>query len=85
MIFFLVFASSISWGSNGNSKEGELTKSPLFFIEKSREANEVLYELNLDEKGNLDLKEPIIASWLMKTEGGEKSLCPGIKRSSDMV
>jgi phosphatidylinositol phosphate synthase len=79
-IVVLVFLASDSWGKSGNSKDNVLEKARLFIIERSRDANEVLYELNLDKNGDLDLKEPIVASWLMHTEGGRKKPLPWFQR-----
>ncbi len=45
-------------------------ESPLLFkIERSKDANQILYTLNIDNEGNLN-EEPINAFWIKKTKKG---------------
>ena len=44
----------------------------LFRIERSKNANVVLYEAKTHEKGSLDTSEPIVASWLMLAAKGQR-------------
>ncbi len=46
-------------------------ESRLFHIERSRDANIVVYTLNLDPQGYLDTKNPVQASWLMLAKQGQ--------------
>lgn len=43
----------------------------LFKIERSKDANEIFYDVNLDSKSNLDLDNPISIYWIKKTENGK--------------
>lgn len=45
------------------------TGPTLFIIQRSKNANEVHYEVQADSQGNLD-EEPVIAYWVLKAEGG---------------
>lgn len=43
----------------------------LFKIERSKDTNEIFYDVNLDSKNNLDLDDPINIYWIKKTENGK--------------
>lgn len=43
----------------------------LFKIERSKDANEIFYDVNLDSKSNLDLNNPISIYWIKQTENGK--------------
>lgn len=40
----------------------------LFKIERSKDTNEIFYDVNLDSKSNLDLNNPISIYWIKQTE-----------------
>ncbi len=44
---------------------------PLFEINRSKDANEILYEVNLDNRGNLDTENPVRIYWIKHTRGGK--------------
>jgi len=46
--------------------------SPLFIIERSKNANVVHYDARLTADGKLDPKEPVIAYWVVLAEDGRR-------------
>ena len=46
--------------------------SPLFIIERSKNANVVHYDARLTADGKLDPKEPVIAYWVLLAEDGRR-------------
>lgn len=48
-----------------------LASETLFNIERSRDANQIVYKLNLDDGGILDKEEPIQAFWVKYKDKGE--------------
>jgi hypothetical protein len=50
----------------------QISTSPLFIIERSKNANVVHYDAQLTADGKLDPKEPVIAYWVMVAEGGRR-------------
>lgn len=53
-----------------NNKDVD-TKPHLFKIERSKDANEIFYDINLEKTGTLSITEPIYPYWRRQTEGGE--------------
>jgi hypothetical protein len=54
---------------------------PLFTIERSINANVVHYEAKVSKDGRLDLREPVVAYWIMATEGGRRQALNFIERT----
>src|SRR5688572_642291 len=52
----------------------------LFFIERNKNANIVVYEANLAADGLFDAKNPVHAYWLMKAEKGQREELNKIER-----
>ena len=52
----------------------------LFKIERSRDPDIVMYDVNLDSKGNLDRSMPIKIYWIKKTEDNHFETLTGIQR-----
>ena len=52
----------------------------LFFIERNKNANIVVYEANLARDGLFDTREPVQAYWLMKAERGQREELNKIER-----
>lgn len=52
-----------------NNKDVD-TKPHLFKIERSKDANEIFYDINLEKTGALSITEPIYPYWRRQTEGG---------------
>jgi sterol desaturase/sphingolipid hydroxylase (fatty acid hydroxylase superfamily) len=55
-------------------------KNLLFFLQRTPDANTVVYQLNVDEKGRLDLKMPVKASWIRYEENGRMKALTAIER-----
>jgi hypothetical protein len=53
---------------------------PLFTIERSINANVVHYEAKVKD-GRLDLREPVVAYWIMATEGGRRQALNFLERT----
>ena len=50
----------------------QMKTSPLFIIERSKNANVVHYDARLTADGELDPKEPVIAYWVKLTKDGRR-------------
>ena len=50
----------------------QIRTSPLFIIERSKNANVVHYDARLTADGKLDPKEPVIAYWILLAEDGRR-------------
>lgn len=50
----------------------QIKTTPLFIIERSKNANVVHYDARLTAYGNLDPEEPVIAYWIMLAEDGRR-------------
>ena len=56
----------------GVSQAGELVAKQLFHIERSKNANIVRYDAQLNQSGVFDRKAPVIAYWVMLAEDGRR-------------
>lgn len=54
------------------SAEAQIKTSPLFIIERSKNANVVHYDAQLTAEGKLDPKEPVIAYWVLLAKDGRR-------------
>ncbi|MDZ7695710.1 MAG: DUF4833 domain-containing protein [Deltaproteobacteria bacterium] len=50
----------------------QIKTSPLFIIERNKNANVVHYDARLTSEGKLDPKEPVIAYWVLLAEDGRR-------------
>jgi len=50
----------------------QMKTSPLFIIERSKNANVVYYDAQITADGDLDPREPVIAYWIMLAEDGRR-------------
>jgi hypothetical protein len=50
-----------------------VTYDKLFFIQRSKNANEVHYDARVQKDGTLDPKEPMVGYWINKAEDGSRS------------
>ena len=50
----------------------QMKTSPLFIIERSKNANIVRYDAQLTDNGKLDPREPVIAYWVRLAEDGHR-------------
>ncbi|MDQ7788381.1 MAG: DUF4833 domain-containing protein [Thermodesulfovibrionales bacterium] len=58
----------------------QITTSPLFIVERSKNANVVHYDARLTADGSLDPKEPVIAYWVLLAEDGRRKKLSWIER-----
>lgn len=65
--YFIIFAISIILFSFNEPD----TNSQLFSIGRSKDANEIIYSLNLEKGNKLNSKEPIRVFWLKRTENNK--------------
>ena len=56
----------------GAPAAAQIKTSPLFIIERSKNANVVHYDARLTADGNLDPEEPVIAYWVRLAEDGRR-------------
>lgn len=54
--------------------------SRLFYVQRTPNANTIVYELNLDDKGQPDTEQPVHPYWIRYTEGGKKDELNFIQR-----
>jgi phosphatidylglycerophosphate synthase len=52
----------------------------LFYLQRDPNANTVVYQLNLDEAGRLDRKEPVHVFWIRYAEAGQRKELTFIQR-----
>lgn len=53
------------------SYKSESSKKPLFKIERSKDANQILYDVCTVANNKLDVENPIFPYWIRKTEGNK--------------
>jgi len=58
----------------------KITTSPLFIIERSKNANVLHYDARLTAEGKLDPKEPVIAYWVLLAEDGRQEKLSWIEK-----
>ena len=58
----------------------QIKTSPLFIIERSKNANVVHYDARLTADGELDPKEPVIAYWVKLAEDGRREKLSWIEK-----
>jgi hypothetical protein len=77
-IMFLLFTSFINDPSGKEKKvfpKPERTKSLLFYVQRTFNTNTLMYEINEDATGQLDIKEPIKIHWVnYATNGSSEGL-----------
>lgn len=54
---------------------------PLFFLERSTNANVVHYDVQIGPDGKLDPREPVIAYWIMAAEDGRRQPLTRLEKS----
>lgn len=62
------------------AKGPELSRDPLFHIERNKNANIIQYDAQLQKDGTLDLKKPVIAYWIRLANEGEIKKLTWIQR-----
>ncbi len=68
----VVFATILLSLLGGISRAEVVITKPLFYIERSKNANIVRYEAQLNKDGTLNPKEPVVAYWVMSAEDGRR-------------
>jgi hypothetical protein len=58
----------------------QIKTSPLFIIERSKNANVVHYDARLTTDGELDPKEPVIAYWILLAKDGRREKLSWIEK-----
>jgi len=48
------------------------SKYSLFNVGRSKDANEIFYDINLNSSGELNVENPIAIYWIKKTDGNKK-------------
>lgn len=48
------------------------SKTLLFYVQRNKNANTIVYEANLDAAGRLMAKNPVHVQWIRHTEGGKR-------------
>jgi len=69
----LLAASVFALTSALPASADDLTYEKLFFIQRSKNANEVHYDARVAKGGTLDADEPVVGYWINKAEGGGRS------------
>ncbi len=64
-----IMSSSTAFINSNPDPKNKDTYS-LFKIERSRDTNQVLYDINLNSEGKIDIKNPIRIYWIKHTMGG---------------
>lgn len=57
-----------------------ITRKTLFYLQRNKNANTVMYEANILSNGKLDPEKPVSVYWIRYTEGGEKKELNWIQR-----
>lgn len=72
------------WGDPGSRATSEVpsvfdgfpvpqpSRSLLFYIQRNKNANAIVYEANLDASGKLAQEDPVQVHWIRYTEGGKR-------------
>jgi hypothetical protein len=58
----------------------QMKTSPLFILERSKNANVVHYDAQITADGDLDPREPVIAYWILLAEDGRRKKLSWIER-----
>ena len=67
MVFITSVLPHVGCAAGSENNKGNL----LFKIERNRDSDEIYYELNLDETGRPDKKEPVKVYWVKHTQDGK--------------
>ncbi len=57
------------------------SKDLLFYIQRNKNANTILYEVQRGPNGQMDPEEPVLVSWIRYTEGGHREPLNLMERS----
>lgn len=72
LIITASFRTEIINSENNEYPKPEGVENMLFYVQRTINANTIVYTLNQDAEGNLNEKEPIKAYWIKYTQGGKE-------------
>jgi Domain of unknown function (DUF4833) len=75
-----VCTSALALGTGLAALADPASYDKLFFIQRSKNANEVHYDARVNADGTLDAKEPVIGYWWNKAEDGSRSKISMVQR-----
>lgn len=75
----LLLFTSVAKGQD-NPLPTPMGKNLLFFLQRTPDANTVIYEINLKKDGKIDAKKPVIGSWIRYEEEQRYKLLSGIEQ-----
>lgn len=78
LALFLLLIGQLS-AAQPNFPEPKL-KNLLFFLQRTPDANTIVYQLNLDKNGEVNEKVPVKASWIRYEENGVMKELTGIEK-----
>jgi hypothetical protein len=73
-------ACAVALGTGLSALADPASYDKLFFIQRSKNANEVHYDARVNADGTLDSKEPVIGYWWNKAEDGSRKNISLIQR-----
>ena len=80
----IVFLAMIAAGSSGFTNPDASKEYPgdynLFSIDRSRDPDVIMYDINLDSQGKLDTTMPITIYWNRKSDNGRTDALTGIQK-----
>ncbi|HEC41300.1 MAG TPA: DUF4833 domain-containing protein [Bacteroides sp.] len=80
IIILLILGMVVSGFSDPDINHNYAGDYNLFEIERSRDADVVMYDVNLDSSGNLDAAKPISIYWKKHTESGRLAAITSIQK-----
>ena len=66
-----ILLSLLAFTNNDRSIVPNYSFASLFKIERSKDANQILYDVNIRETGQFDTNNPINVYWVKNTKGGK--------------
>ena len=70
---FLLTTFALALSTSLPAVADDVTYDKLFFIQRSKNANEVHYDARVTKNGTLDRKDPMVGYWINKAEDGSRS------------
>lgn len=77
---FLLTTFAVALSTSLPAVADDVTYDKLFFIQRSKNANEVHYDARVTKSGVLDEKEPMVGYWINKAEDGSRSGISAIQK-----
>ena len=77
----ILLVTNLCFGNNHESYPvPQKTNKLLFYLQRSHNKNTIVYELNTQADGTIDVKNPIKVSWIRFEEGGKRAGLSFIQR-----